>query len=372
MKVIINRESFLAAFQTAATVAPSRSPKPILQNVKLDVTKDSAVLTATDLEVGIRINVRGVDVESAGSAVLPVSRFGSILRESTDEKLSLEADSQGAVIKGERSEFKFPSENPDEFPVVAAFEEKKFHEVSARLFKELIRRTLFATDTESSRYALGGVLLEMEKDKIVAVGTDGRRLAKMEGPAMSVEGHSTGDKMVIVPTRSMQLIERALSDSDAEIQVAARANDILIKSQRAMIYSRLVEGRFPKWREVFPQRRDAIQIDLTVGPMYAALRQAAVVASEESRGIDVSFGDGTMILAGSTAEIGQSRVELPIPYQGKSITVTLDHRYLADFLKVLDAEKTFTIEIESADSAALCSTDDGYGYVIMPLARDRH
>lgn len=372
MKITCDRESFLTAFQIAATVAPSRSPKPILQNVKLDVSKDSAVLTATDLEVGIRIEVKGIEVDTPGSAVLPVTRFGSILRESTDEKLHLEADSQGAVVKGERSEFKFPSENPDEFPAVAAFEESKFHDIPARLFKELIRRTLFATDTESSRYALGGVLLEMEQDKIVAVGTDGRRLAKMEGPAMSVDGHATGEKMVIVPTRSMQLIERALSDSDAEIQIAARANDILVKSPRVVIYSRLVEGRFPKWREVFPERQDAVQLDLTVGPMYAALRQAAVVASDESRGIDFTFAEGNLVLSGQTAEIGQSRVELPISYDGSPITVTLDHRFLADFLKVLDAEKTFTIEIESSESAALCTTDDGYGYVIMPLARDRH
>lgn len=372
MKITCNRGSFLAAFQTAATVAPTRSPKPILQNVKLEAAQDSAILTATDLEVGIRIEVQGIEVEAPGSVILPVTRFGSILRESTDEKLSLQADSQGAVVKGERSEFKFPSENPDEFPVVASFDEKKFHEVPARLFKELVRRTLFATDTESSRYALGGVLLEMEADKVIAVGTDGRRLAKMEGPAMSVDGHTTGDATTIVPTRSMQLIERALSDSDAEIQVAARANDILVKSPRTVIYSRLVEGRFPKWREVFPQRQNAVQIDLTVGPIYAALRQAAVVASEESRGIDLTFGNGSLVFSGSTAEVGQSRVELPIPYDGEAIDITLDHRFLADFLKVLDAEKTFTMEIESTETAALCFTDDGYGYVIMPLSRDRH
>ncbi len=371
MKITCNRESVLAAFQTAATVAPARSPKTILQNVKLDVEKDRAFFTATDLEVGIRIEVTGIEAESTGSVVLPVDRFGSILRESTDEKLSIEADSQGAVVRGERSEFKLPAQNPDEFPEVAGFEEEKYHEVPARLFKELIRRTLFATDTESSRYALGGVLLEMETDKITAVGTDGRRLAKMEGPAMSVGGHETGEAMTIVPTRSLQLIDRALSDGDAEIQVAARANDVLVKSPRMVIYSRLVEGRFPKWREVFPTRQEAQKIDMTVGPMYAALRQAAVVASEESRGIDLSFGDGSLVMSGSTAEVGESRVELPIAFTDSPVTIKLDHRFLADFLKALDTEKPFALEFENAESAVLCTTDDGYGYVIMPLSRER-
>ena len=62
----------------------------------------------------------------------------------------------------------------------------------ARFFREVVRRTVFATDNESSRYALGGVLLELTADEITAVATDGRRLARQEGPAKSVGGHAVG------------------------------------------------------------------------------------------------------------------------------------------------------------------------------------
>jgi DNA polymerase-3 subunit beta len=370
MKVTCDREALLAAFQTAAAVVPTRSPKPILQNIKLEVSDAGAILLATDLEVGIRIQVPGIQVQVPGSAILPLSRFGSILRESSDATLRLEADGQATTVRGERSEFKLPAENPQEFPAVADFTDTAFHELSARLLREMIRRTIFATDNESSRYALGGVLLEMGPDKIIAVGTDGRRLAKMEVPARSEGGHQSGDTMTIVPTKAMQLIERAISDADAEIQLAARANDILVRGPRATIYSRLVEGRFPKWRDVFPQRTGASRVELTVGPLYSAVRQAAIVTSEESRGVDFCFESGMLVLSGRVAEVGQSRVELPIAYDGPTISITLDPRYLSDFLKVLDAERLVTIELKDAESAAVCSTDDGYGYVIMPLARD--
>jgi DNA polymerase-3 subunit beta len=371
MKISFEREKLLAAFQTASSVAPARSPKPILQNVKLEVAADVTTLMATDLEVGIRIVVPGITVETPGSAVLPIARFGPILRECTDEKLHLESDSQGTTVRGERSQWKLPGENPDEFPNVTSFQEEKFHELAARLFREIVRRTVFATDNESSRYALGGVLLEMEADKVIAVGTDGRRLAKMEGPAHAVGGHQTANQTTIVPTRAMNLLERAITDGDGEVQIAARANDILVRSPRFTIYSRLVEGRFPKWRDVFPRRTDVVKTELAVGPFYAAVRQAAIATSEESRGIDFTFENGLLVLAGRAADVGQSRVELPIAYNGPKITITLDPRFASDFLRVLDPEKTFTLELKDSDSAAVCSTDDGYGYVIMPLARDR-
>jgi DNA polymerase III subunit beta len=377
MKIVCDREKLLAAFQTAALFAPSRSPKEILTNIKLDVDKNGATLSATDMEVGVRTAIEGLDVDAPGSAVLPVVHFGAILRENSDLKLRIDATSKGTIVRGERSEFKLPAADPEEFPSVAMFEESKYHVISARLFREIIVRTEFATDMESSRYALGGVLFELEPNKITAIGTDGRRLAKMEGPAEAVSGHKTGDTMTIVRTPSLRAIGRAMgseftADADNEVHFAARGNDVLIRTPRSTFYSRLVEGRFPRWRDVFPQRRDAPRIDMTVGPLLSALRQASVVLSAESRGIDFTFADGTLTLSAATAEAGQSRVEMPVAYDGQQIVVSLDHRFVLDFLKVLSPEANIALEIENGETAVVFHADDGaYGYVVMPLSRDR-
>jgi DNA polymerase-3 subunit beta len=371
MKITCDREKLLSAFQTAATVAPPRSPKVILQNVKLDADPQATVLMATDMEVGIRIEVVDVEVSMPGAAILPVARFGALLRESTDEKLSLEAGEQGVVVRGERSEFRLPGAIPDEFPDVSGFRAEGYYELSARLLKEMIRRTLFATDTESGRYALGGVVLELGPEQIVAVATDGRRLAKMEGPLTAVGDVSHPDTSTIVPSRSLQLIDRAIHESDGEVRLVAHPNEILIGSPRATIHSRLVEGRFPKWRDVIPDRRDGQLIEMTVGPILSAVRQASIVSNDESRGLTFSFGNGTLVLAAQTADVGQTRIELPIPYDAEPIMLVLDNRYVADFLKVLNSEATFSMNVRDADSAALCTTGDGYSYVLMPLARDK-
>lgn len=371
MKITCARDKLLHAFQTAASVAPSRSPKPILQNVKMEVGAESATLLATDLEVGIRVELLGLEVSAPGDVILPIDRMGLILRESSDEKLLLENDGRSTLVRGQRSEFRLPAANPDEFPSVAGFNEEKYHELSARFFREVVRRTVFATDNESSRYALGGVLMELTDDKLTAVATDGRRLARQEGPAKSVGGHETAGNATIIPTRAMQLLDRALADAEGEIQLSARGNDVIVRSDHITLYTRLVEGRFPRWRDVFPKRENAVRIELTVGPFYATVRQAAIVSSEERRGVEFSFGEGKVSLACHGAELGESHVELPIAYDGAPIPITLDPRYFSDFLKVLDPEQTFSVELQDSDSAAVCSTDDGYAYVIMPLARDR-
>jgi DNA polymerase-3 subunit beta len=372
MKISCNREILASAFQLAASVAPSRSPKEILHNVRITATQGAVRLTATDTEVGIRLEItEGVEIEAEGTALLPVARTGAILRESSDETLRLATDDSAIQIFGSRSKFRLPGANPDEFPPIEGFQEEVYHEISVPLFRDLVKRTVFATDAESSRYALGGVLLEMDGESVTAVGTDGRRLARMEGRGVPVGNHKTEGMSTIVPTRAITLMERAVTDSDGVVHLAARSNDLLLRTPRCVIYSRLVEGRYPNWRQVLPRRDNAVQIEMIVGPLFAALRQASIVTDHESRGIDFCFGDGTLRLEANTASIGSSQVELPIPYAGEPITMKMDHRFVADFCRVLEPEQAFLIEIENENSPALMSTDDGYAYVIMPMAKER-
>jgi DNA polymerase-3 subunit beta len=369
MKFTCEREKMLHLFQTASSVVPPRTPKPILDNVKLEVVSEQIVLMATDLEVGIRMEAAGFPVEAPGSVLLPIKRFGSILRESSDEKLELESDGTRTLVRGQHSEFQLPTSNPDEFPVVNSFQEERYHRLSARFFRELVRRTVYATNTESSRYALGGVLVELTSEGIIGVATDGRRLARQEGPAEAVAGHET-TQTTVIPTRSLQLLERALADNDEDILLSVMENQVAVKSQRTTIYSRLVEGRYPRWRDVFPKHAEQARIELTVGPLHSAVRQAAVVTTEEHRGVNFKFGEGKLALAAHGAEAGESHVELPIPYDGPEIQVKLDPRFVSDFLRVLDLEQVVTLHLRDGETAVVCSTDDSYGYVIMPLSQE--
>lgn len=370
MNVKCSREPLLAAIQSASAVVPTRSPKPVLTNVKLEVTANGAVLSATDLEIGLRATVEGVETIAEGSVLLPAARVSAIIRESpAGTVFTIQTDGNAALIRAPRSEFRLPSEDPLEFPAVAEFPSEPCYEISTPLVRELIRRTVFSTDNESSRYALGGVLLELAAGSVTAVGTDGRRLAKMEGP-VGIFGGQPADAQPIIPARALQLVERCLGDATTHVHIAAHQNDIIVRTGLTTISARLVEGRFPRWRDVFPNRPEAVRVNLIVGPLLAAVRQAAIMTSEQSKGVDFSFNAGMLVLSGQSVETGESRVELPIEYSGSSLRIKMDPRFMSEFLRVLDSGSNVSVELTDAQSAAVCRTEDGYGYVIMPLAAD--
>ena len=370
MKLICHRPTLTAAMQLVSGVVPSRTPKDILKNVKLVVANGDVTLIATDQEVGIRYKLEGVETDSTGEALLPTARIISILRELQDDKVTLEISADQIQVISGGSEFKLSAEDPAEFPPVADFEGDAWHIIPGKSLKEMIRRTSFATDVESTRYALGGLLLELGEDEITIAATDTRRLSVVSASCRTQGSPPAPEGKPVVPTKAMTLVERTITDDESDVDVVVRANEALIRSGNATIYSRLVDGRFPRYADVIP-RDSSVEIDLVVAPFHGAIRQAQIVTSEESRGVDFEFSDGTLRLNSKAADIGQSKVELPIVFDKDDLVITFDPRYVADFLRVLEPERQIKLSLTDSDSAAVFRTDDNYTYVIMPLSRDR-
>lgn len=371
MKLTCQRPQLASAFQTVSAIVPARTPKPILQNIKLEASTTGGVaLTGTDAEVAIRYRLLDAQVQTGGALLLPKQKTADILREMQGETITIDAKDNKLIIKGERSEYKLGTEDPAEFPPVAEFEAPNYYILQAGTLRQMIRRTLFACDLESTRYALGGVLVDLKKDTATFAATDTRRLAIASGSVAMQGTVESKNATPVVPARAMSLIERSLTQENQPVWVVIDSHSVLLKSEQTTIYSRLVEGRFPRYQEVVPKSSQKM-VDLVAGPFHAAVRQSQIVTSEESRGVVFQFTKGLLTLISHAAEIGESTVELPIAYDGDELKIEFDPRYVADFLKVLDAETPVRLEMNDAESAALFKTQDGYQYIVMPLSRDK-
>jgi DNA polymerase-3 subunit beta len=365
--MVCHREGLLAACQLASVAVSTRDVKPILKNLKAIVEEDRCTLMATDLELGIRLEVRGVRVEEPGEAILPAARLTAILRESTDAELHLEANPDACVVKGQYNEFEMPSEDPGDFPDVPAFSGDKYHELPAGPLREMIRRTIFAVAAENPRYALTGIMWELDGPAAKLVATDGRRLAVVEGAATDHGGHTTKGQTPVVPTKAMGLLERNLQDPDEVVRVCIKPNEALFKTERAVIYSRLVEGRYPPYREVFPKKQ-TVKVPLAVADFHAAVRQAAIMTDDETKKVVFAFAPKKLTLQAKGSNTGRSKVERPLEYDGKPITISFDPKYVTDMLRILGPEDPLTVELIDGNSVALFKGGERYSYIVMPLS----
>lgn len=367
MKAICQREGLLSGFQLASAAIPPREVKPILRNFKAIAADGRFTLMATDLELGIRLDVMGINIAEPGEAILPAQKLFAILRESRDEELHLDASATGCTVRGNESEFEMPGEDPDLFPDLPTFTEEKYHEVPAAELREMIRRTLFAAaEGETARYAMTGVLWELDGDHIKLVATDGRRLALTEGKGKAHGGHTTKGQSPLVPKKAMALLERNLQPDGQVVRVCLRTNEVLFRTETAVIYSRLVDGRFPDYRQVFPKKQ-ATKIALPVGPFYNAVRQAKIMTDDESKRVTFHFENDKLVLNAQGATTGRSKVQMKITYDGKTVDINFNPDYVIDLLKVLPEETELSLDLVDGATPALFKVGTNYSYLIMPL-----
>lgn len=369
MKVICNRETLANFFGLTSGVVKAQSPKPILRNVKMEARETEIVLFATDMEVGLRIDIPCEQVLEPGSVILPADRVGGILRESKDEFVTIESDANKTVITSE-ARFSFATEDPEEFPGVPSFTESSFIKTKARYIKEAIKRTIFATDNESGRFALGGVFMDYKENFLNFVATDGRRMAAQQIEAVT-EGEYPEQKTAIATVRSLGLLDRLLGHPDAEVAIALLDNSFMIQSENIFFYSSLLEGRFPDWRIGLGQLRNPQSLQLPVELFAQAIRFAAITTDKTSPGVILEFGCGNMTVWAASAERGEMERSFAVDYQEDVKALKLNEEFVSAFLRTCGGTSV-TMNFVDARTGVLFETDDGYRYLVMPMQLDKN
>jgi DNA polymerase-3 subunit beta len=368
MKLTIQRDSLLSACQLVGSAVAARTTKPILAHMKAVAKDDALVLMGTDTEVGIRYELRGVGVKRAGAAILPPGRLIAILRESADPEVAIEGTDAHTVVKTSTGKFELPAHPADEFPDIPELDAGGYyHEIAAGVLKTMIRRTAFAADKkEGTRWAVTGVLWEAEKDKARLVATDTKRLAMVEGPAV-VHGTPEGKTPPLIPTKAITLLDRNLGDDAEPIQIALRPNGAMFQTGRWLIHTKLVEGKFPPYKDIIPKKA-MVKVRLDPAAFASRVRQAAIMTDDESKRVDFDFQSGKVTLQARGAETGSSEVELALDgFDGPAVEIAFDPQYLLEMFRAVEGEPSVTLEMTDGQKPAVFRVGDNYLYLVMPM-----
>lgn len=345
-----------AALAAVAPAIAGRSPKPMLQNVRIG----DGLMSATDLDVRIDTTID----YHGDPLLLPHSRLAAILSASVGGEVTLEPKATSCVVRIGRGEWTLPTENAAEFPQWEPTGLKPVTRLPADEFVRAVRAVEHSADTESSRYALGAVLVDVADGVVNFVATDGRRLSVAECEHdLAVDNGQT-----LVPSRVMSMLARLAGAAGEEsVQLEADGNTLKAEIGSHTVTTKLTEGRFPRWRDVVPAGGPE-PTTVTVAELLSATRAAAIVASEQSRGVDYTFTKDGLHLHGRSSELGESSVTCGLVEFGHACTVKLDPVFVREWLQGLPSDGEPTVSVQAKDKAsAVVMRCDSYTGVIMPL-----
>lgn len=361
MKIEMEAGDLLALLKAVHKAVAQRTTKPVLAMVKLRAADDALTATATDLEVGLRASA-ACKVLRAGEACVAPGKLMSVLAEVGGlVELCHDGDVVRLKVVGRKDKWQFPARPPDEFPDLPGGGGEAVAVLGADL-RRAVRQAEYAASTKDNnpRFNCNGVLFEAGDGGLVLVGTDTKRLAVGECPA----DVPAGFKPALVPLKAVRLLVDLCPDGPAVLRFTG--NDVLAECGGAVVYSRLLEGRFPQWRQFVPKRA------AFAGPLgldfIQAVRAAAITSDDENKRVDVAFAGGSAVLTAAGAETGASEVVVDVPGCDFELKVAFDPAYLQGVWKAAAeaGAEGVAAEFGGSDKPAVFRWAGGMG-LVMPM-----
>jgi DNA polymerase-3 subunit beta len=362
MDVQADRDAFFRGLQMANNIVEPRQTLPILANVLLEASGETLTLTATDLEVGVRIAVPAT-VKAPGSVTISSRKLVEIVKELPAAPLALRLQENAWVgLRCAGASYKLVGLGPEDFPAVAPGTVASWISLDGRLLRDMLGQVAYAVAHDETRYALNGVLLVVREKEIRMVATDGHRLALTTRPLEQAASPVSG----IVPRKAVQEIGRIVVPGE-EAQLAISDNQFLLRMPSVSLMARLIEGTFPNYEQVVPKAHP-FKLAAARQALTAALRRVAVLSEERTRPVKFALSPGQLKLASYSPDFGEAEESVDVEYAGDEMTVGFNSRYVLDALGAQTGEQV-SLEVKDALSPGVFKSaeDEGSLCVIMPM-----
>ncbi len=375
MKLSCLQENLSRGLAIVGRAVASRATLPITQNVLLSTEQSMLKLSATNLEIAMTTWI-GASIEEEGSITVPARLLTEFVNSLPSDTIHMELPPGGGQLKlaCARAKAQIHTTDASEFPPIPTVEDGIVAKVDPQALKSAISRVAFAAATEESRPVLTGVEVRLTGSQFTLAAADGFRLAVYHGVLLEpVES----DIEVIIPARTLNELSRLLGDQEeaVEIMMTPAKGQVLFRVQGVEIVSQLLQGAFPNYDQLIPQKYDTRAVFDLQG-LLRATRTAAIFARDGSNIIRIevvpgSNGDapGKAIISAKSEEVGDNEDWVDAEsIEGGEAKIAFNSRYLQEVLAVLD-KGSVALEMTTPSSPGVFKpTDsDNYIHVVMPM-----
>jgi len=369
MQFHISKDVFLKGLTKVQGIIEKRHTIPILANVLIEAKNSEIVITATDLEVGIKSSYPS-DVVTEGKVTVSAKKLFEIIKELPNKTVQFTSKSNFWVeITCEKSIFNLVGLSPEEFPKFPDIN-GSLSQVETEVLSEMIDKTIFSVSNDETKFNLTGIFIKSEvddlKNNIVFVSTDGHRLSMIERN-LSSDLDEKFKEGFILPKKGINEIRKIIDSTDEKVNIGISENNFSVSTDTTKLIMRMVDGDFPDYKRVIPEKTSNSAV-INREVFLHSLRRISVLSSEKSKGVKVNLSNDSLTLYSSNPDIGDAKEEIDVVYTGSEISIGFNAKYIIDILQSISKENIiFFLKDNISPGLIQPENDEDYLAVVMPM-----
>ncbi len=368
MKFNIEKIELLKALLEASKIIPIRTTLPILSCAQIETEQNKIKIKTTDLEQTIIVECNAKIIEKGKTAV-PINRLIELvtaLKNGPFDVVSME-ETDELEINSLNGNYKLTSRDPEEFPELPETTTNKKITITGKNLLNIIQNTGYAVSKDDLKPALCGIYLNILKNNITAVSTDGHRLIKY---LLKTEKEENEISSLIIPIKFLNILKSVINKED-KITIGTGDNHIEIKYKNIYLLSRIIKESFPDFNSVIPEN-NPICAKISTEEVVDSIKRVAIFSNKTTKQVQIHFCNNEIIVSAEDKETKSSAKEhIECDHGGEEIIVKYNAQYLKEILQNLKSQET-NIFLSSPQTAAVfkpCSQEMNEEKValLMPL-----
>ncbi|MGB7957344.1 MAG: DNA polymerase III subunit beta [Minisyncoccia bacterium] len=369
MKFVALRSNIKEALGLVQRSTGENTNLPILKNILISAGEKGVFITATNLEFAITATVSGKVIEN-GKVTVPAGLLSNLISNLQSDRLNFESKNENLEIKTDNYTASIQGMPADDFPVTPKIGDKEnYLETKGVFLKEAIQQTAVASQFSDLRPELNSILFDFSIETLKLAATDGFRLAEKTLAANIFTSKFSDPFRILIPLRATYELLRIIENEDV-VKLYRDANQVLFKTERAELISRLSEGSFPDYSSLTP-KSFTTEIITDRNDLLNAIKLAAVFGQRNNElKIAVHSNKKAIEVASADQAFGENNYLLPAKINGPSTETFFNVHYVSDAVRSITSENIFIGLQEETNPALIKSpTDESYFYILKPILK---
>ena len=378
MHIKVNRQNFLSAIRIVEKSVKENKIKPILSCIYAKVKDNKIYFTGTNLDTTIKTSIDVDEVIREGEIAFSYSIIDEYLKEIKDEFVVLRVENGNILfIETEDSTTEYDVHSAEDYPntfenVVLNENNFKFEMPSQELVN-IFEKVLFSADT-SDNIAMNCIRIESILKHLHFISTNTYRLTFLK---KNID-KDIPDFSVSVPADTISSIIKIIKGLDNEvIRIYKEDAHLYFQYKDTTIITKLIELRFPNYAEILSNISYDKKLYINNEKLTNLLKRILIFSrsnSESKYSSTYEFKHNeenkNKMTVSALNELARINEELDVNFEGEDLKISLNSKYLLEFIQNISKEKELVLEFMYSNSAVKVyeKDNDEYIYILMPLA----
>jgi DNA polymerase-3 subunit beta len=337
MNFIVSSIQLLKSLQSISGVLNSSNTLPILDDFLFELKDESLIITASDLETTVTVNVQLTRAEEPGAITIPAKILLEILKTFPDVPLQFTIDTEVQTIEISTGEgkYKLAGHNADEYPRTPVLEDMVALKVPASVIATAISKTLFATGNDEFRQVMTGVYCQLSTEDMIFVATDAHKLVRYRRLDHKAENSTS----FILPKKPLNQLKNLLAHMEEEVAIEYNATNASFSFGNIHLICRLIDGRYPNYEAVIPKvNPNKLTIERT--PFLNSLKRVAIFANQSTHQIRLKISGQELVLSAEDIDFAnEAKERLTCNYEGEDMEIGFNSKFLVEMVGNLDTDE---------------------------------